>query len=383
MALAALLLWLSGACLRVTVLAVPPLLPAIHRDLHLNETGIGLLTSLPSLMFAWAAIPGSLLIARYGAVRTLLAGLLAAAIASALRGAAADALALYAATLVMAMGLSVMQPSLPLLVHGWMPGRIGFGTAVYSNGWLVGEILAVWLTIPYLLPLVGGSWRLSLVAWSLPVMATAVLVVIFAPGRASPQTLRPAGVARWWPSWRDSRMWRLAFIMGSANVAYWTTNGFLPDFLTHIGRPELISGALTALNLGQLPISLLLLFLAERMAGRAWPLFAAGLLMLAGLFAMVVSPNGFWIVLGAGAVGFACAWTLIAGLTLPPMLYQPEDVSRTVAGMFTVSYSCSVAVPIVGGLLWDATGSPYFVFILIALGGVAILGLPWTLHRRA
>ncbi|MFZ3226715.1 MAG: MFS transporter, partial [Xanthobacteraceae bacterium] len=54
------LLWLSGACLRLTVLAVPPVVPLLHADLHLSETGIGWLSSLPPMLFAIAAVPGAL-----------------------------------------------------------------------------------------------------------------------------------------------------------------------------------------------------------------------------------------------------------------------------------------------------------------------------------
>ena len=80
-----------------------------------------------------------------------------------------------------------MQPSLPPLVRAWLPHRIGFGTAVYTNGLLVGEILAVSLTLPLVLPLVGGSWRLGLVAWGVPCIIIAVVVLALAPV----PTLRP------------------------------------------------------------------------------------------------------------------------------------------------------------------------------------------------
>src|SRR6201996_8083805 len=59
---ALLLFWLVGACLRITVLAVPPVVPLLHAALHLSETGIGWLASLPPMLFAVAAVPGSLLI---------------------------------------------------------------------------------------------------------------------------------------------------------------------------------------------------------------------------------------------------------------------------------------------------------------------------------
>jgi len=86
-AIALSLLWLSGACLRVTVLAVPPVVPLLHADLHLSETDIGWLSSLPPMLFAIAAVPGAVLIARFGIVPALVTGLLLTAVGSAARAA--------------------------------------------------------------------------------------------------------------------------------------------------------------------------------------------------------------------------------------------------------------------------------------------------------
>ena len=69
------LLWLAGVGMRMTILAVPPLISLIHRDLRLSETEVGILAGLPVALFACAAIPGSLLIVRFGAVTTVVAGL--------------------------------------------------------------------------------------------------------------------------------------------------------------------------------------------------------------------------------------------------------------------------------------------------------------------
>ena len=119
----------------------------------MSETQVGILTGLPQVLFACTAVIGSLLIARFGALATLIAGLFATAAGSALRGFAPDIALLYAATIVTGFGVAIMQPSLPPLVRTWLPHRIGFGTAVFTNGLLVGEILPVALTIPLLLPL--------------------------------------------------------------------------------------------------------------------------------------------------------------------------------------------------------------------------------------
>ena len=179
LALAVLLLWFSGAALRATILALPPVLPRVTGELALSATDIGLLTGLPPLLFAMAALPSAVLIARVGAVPTLVAGLLLNALGAAARGFADSALGLDAATALMCLGIAVMQPALPTLVRAWAPSRIGFATAVYTNGLLVGELLPVAWTHQPALPLLGDGWRASLAIWALPVLATALLVATF------------------------------------------------------------------------------------------------------------------------------------------------------------------------------------------------------------
>ena len=65
----------GGADLRLTVLAVPPVLPLIHCEFALSERAIGALSGLPPLLFGLAAIPGALVIAKLGARRAAIAAL--------------------------------------------------------------------------------------------------------------------------------------------------------------------------------------------------------------------------------------------------------------------------------------------------------------------
>ena len=197
-----LLLWLAGTGLRLTILAVPPVIPLIHDGLKLNATQIGILTGLPSMLFAFAAVPGSLLIARLGVRTALVVGLGVTAIGGALRGAVPDVTWLYAMTIAMGAGVAIMQVTMPPAVRAWFPQRIGFATAVYTNGLLIGEILPVALMLPLVLPLVGGSWQWGFVFWSVPVAVIAVLVVALAPADA-PMASASATRRRWWPDWNS------------------------------------------------------------------------------------------------------------------------------------------------------------------------------------
>jgi MFS transporter, CP family, cyanate transporter len=376
------LLWIAGAALRMPMLSIPPLLPLIHVDLNLTETDVGILAGLPSLVFAAASVPSSLLIARFGAKSALIWGILLTALASAARAAAVDAATLLTATVAMAAGIAVMQPSLPPLVRAWLPDRIGLATAAYTNGLLVGEVLAVSLTVPLVLPLAGGSWRGAIMFWGAVVLLVALLVSLLGPRPRAAETADDAA-PKWWPNWRDGRLWQLGLLFGAVNSIYFTTNAFLPDYLTYLGTPELVSPSLTALNTGQLPASFIMLALAGRLMGRPLAYAVAGLLCVASL-AGILLMSGYWIVFWAGMIGFANAIAFVLILALPPLLSAPGDVHRTAAGMFTISYTCAVLVPIIGGLAWDASEIAMAAFAPIGVCALILTALPVCIdfHRR-
>src|SRR5256884_4864198 len=178
------------------MLAVPPLIPLIHRDLHLDEKAIGAVVSGPTLILAVASIPGSLLIARLGARGALLVGLGAVAVFGALRGYGPSVSVLFTSTFLMGVGVAITQPAFPAMVREWFPRRIAIATAVYSNGILIGETLPTVLTTPFgVLPLSHGDWRWALASWSVLVALSTIAIGAAAPRRAS----RVAAPAPWWP----------------------------------------------------------------------------------------------------------------------------------------------------------------------------------------
>jgi CP family cyanate transporter-like MFS transporter len=369
---ALLLLWLAGVALRLTILAVPPVIPLIHADLHLTETEVGVLSGLPMVLFAAAAIAGSLMIARLGALTALLIGLFLCAAGSAVRGIGPSLAMLYLGTIVTAFGVAVMQPALPPLVRAWAPDRIGFATAVYTNGLIIGEILPAALTIPLLLPMLRQSWQWEMVVWAAPVGLIAVLIFALAPRIAA--VVPTAASRRWLPDFRDSMIWRIGLLLGSVNATYFSMNGFLPDYLIQTGRPDLINTALTALNMGQLPASFLLLASADRMVRTPWSYVTCGVVALASVLAIVLLGD-VWVIVGCAVWGFCGAAILVLILALPPLISAPSEVHRVASGMFAISYSCAVIVPIIGGILWDLTSWPLAPFVPIGICMLAVIGL--------
>jgi len=305
----------------------------------------------------------------------VLLGLVLVAAGGAFRGLGPNLVVLFSMTILMGVGIAIVQPAMPSLVALWLPRQVGIATAAFSNGFLIGEILPAALTVPFVLALAGGSWEAALAFWSLPVAVTALAV--FLSTRHEP---RAAGepVPLWIPDWRDATTWRLGITLGTASAIYFGLNAFIPDYMRATHHPELVTPALTCLNLFQLPASFVVGGLSNLVLARRWPFVATGLLTLAAMAAFIVLP-GIWQAIAVGVVGYAADQVFMLALALPPLLAKPNDVHRLTAGLTTIQYAIGFLAPVVAGIAWDLTGSSssaYWMVITAAIvQTVAPLGL--------
>ena len=375
------LLWLAGAAIRIPLLAVPPVIPLIHDDLHMSETQVGLLMGLPLAMFALAAIPGSLLIARFGVLAVAISGLALATLAAAVRAATGDIWTLYAATLLMGIGVAIFQPALPTLIRLWTPARAWLANTVATNGMLMGVTFASALSIPVVLPAVSGSWRGDLLVWCVPGLVATLLFMFVAPRTRAADSSIGGTASRWWPDWKSSQLWLLGIALGSNNALFFASNAFVPDYLNSIGRGDMIGTTLGWLNGSQLFGSFFMLAMSERLQRQSWPFLIFGPITALGLIGMMLC-DGIWIIVAAAAAGMGAAATFVVTFGLPAILSPPGEVHRMASGMFTISYGIALVVPVICGACWDLTGRPWTSFLpMIACAvGMTIFGTALTMQ---
>ena len=188
---------------------------------------------------------------------------------------------------------------------------------------------------------------------------------------------------RWWPGWNSPLIWLLGLTLGTNNALFYAVNAFIPDYLTGTGRSDLIGTTLGWLNGSQLVASFVLLAMSETLQRQSWPFTVFGPLTVLGLIGIVLG-DGIWVAISAAVMGFAASITFVVTFGLPAILSPPDDVHRMAGGMFTISYTIAVIVPIICGALWDITGVPWTSFIPIGVCGVGltIFGTVLTLRRR-
>src|SRR5256714_14235786 len=93
---AVVLLWLAGNALRLTILAVPPVIAMIRDEFSMRATAVGLLSSIPPALFAIAALIGSLLAAALRVPGVRDGGVALIAAGSAVRGLSTGSMVLFA-----------------------------------------------------------------------------------------------------------------------------------------------------------------------------------------------------------------------------------------------------------------------------------------------
>ncbi len=362
------MLWLAGFDLRITVLAIPPILPLIHRDLGLSEAGVAALTGLPVLLLATAATLGSMLIARFDARRAMIFGLALIGLGSALRGVGPSVPMLFAMTFLMGAGIAITQPALPSLVYHWIPERVGLATAIYTNGLLMGEVIGAALTTLLVVQMVGG-WRGGLAVWGIIPIVTAMMLWRITPalGRREPGE-RPG----WFPDFRDPITWRLGLTQAGTSIAYFGANTFIPDYLHSLHASHLIAPALGWLNAGQIPASLVIGFFPGLFVGRPRAIQSGAIGTLLGLL-IFFAPWAWCRMAGAALIGFASSIAFVVNWVFPPLLAKtPDEIHRMTAGMFTIGYGLAFVMPLLGGVAWDRTGIAATALLPVALGAILL-----------
>lgn len=369
------LLWFAGLYLRIPVLVAPPLSPRISADLGLDQAATGTLTTLPVLMLALGAILGSLVVARLGPRNAVAAGLALAAVASCARGLAPPVVVLFAATALTGLGIAVMQPAMAALADAWSPKAVALAVGVYMNGMYCGEFASAGMTQLFVLPAAGGSWRLTLVYWSLPVIV--ILAALYLPRLHAAQPSNRAIAV--WPDWRNTTMWRLGLLLSATSVLFMGTNAYMAAIVGSHGAA--LQHALFWFNLSQIFISLAMILLANRLVMRRLPLIGTSLVST-GCGALMLVFGGAGGLVIAFVLGMATAMQLTLIVMAAPYLAPHGEAGRMTAGIFVIGYAIAFVVPLLGGLLAEAVATPWIAILPMIIYAAATFPLALTLRLQ-
>lgn len=372
-----------GINLRAPILAVPPVLAIIRTNLHLDYSQTGLLTSLPSLMMGLGAWPAGRLAARIGGRSSVAGGLALVTLGTVARGLWPTTVGIYVCTAALAAGIAMAQTAIPTLARQWFPERIGFVSAIFTDGLTLGETIAASVTAPLMRAWFGpNAWPAALLMWAAPLTVALLLWLWLAPPApripphpASVQPVAAVDAARPQMSARRERSvspWLIGAVMGGGSVVYFGMNGWVAPYNQALQADSMTPLALFALNAAQLPVCIGLTLVAQRVAGKRWPFLLAGSVALISISGWLLTPPTLEPLWGA-LIGGASAGIFTLSIALPAIFATGARVARLSGASLGVSYTATFIGPYLGGVLWDWFHLPWLAFVPVMAAALTLL----------
>lgn len=359
------------ACnMRAPFTGVGALTALIREDLGLSNVLIGMLTTIPMLVFALISAASPILSKKIGLGRSIMLSLIFVLGGEMIRS-FTGVPGLFIGTAVLCTGIGVENVLLISVVKSWFPDNPAAPTSAYSTTMSLTAALAIGVSVTLAVDC-GLGWRGTLSIWGV----FAVTAIIFwAPAVNSPE-MRPASSDRrnniLGPLIRSPRMWILSVFFGTQSMVFYCMNAWGPTMLQDKGFTlAQSSAAATFLQLISIPITVLTPFLAKRFTAKRMTVIL-DLLYITGALMFYFSSNPVMIylsfVLYAQGMGSTFSFCL---LFFAQLGRNPAETAAISGIAQSAGYVLSAIGPVFMGALADMSGawdlSMLFMVIMIAV----------------
>ena len=284
-----------GVVMRAPFTALPAVLTDIASGLGVEVSSLGILTSIPLIMFALCSSIAPRMAAKFGLERLMAIVLVIMVIGSGLR--VFNLQTLFIGTMMIGASIAFINVLLPSLVAANFPHKIGLYTTIYITLMGISGTIASMVAVPivsatswkFFIYLITGVILLALLIW-LPNVKNNHM---FVTGNQSEKT---------------SSLWKnkaaIAFLIfgGLQSVLFYTEVTWLPTISQSIGFSKAEAGLMSGIyNLAAIPMSSIITTLLSRQTkeSRRNIMLLISLITLVGLALMANTPKNFF------------AWTII------------------------------------------------------------------------
>jgi CP family cyanate transporter-like MFS transporter len=345
--------------LRQAVAAISPILGDIRVDIPISDIGVGLLGTLPPILFALTGFTAPRIARRVGLDGGIVLSLVLMTVGHLVRAFAPGFAVLILGSVVAFAGTGIGNVLLPSVVRRYFPDRVALLTAVYAC------IVGVSTAVPAALaaPVAEQTdWRFSLGIWSATsIVALVPWLLIVARERRqrfsdaadveAPTSALVTGL------WRSRAALSITVVFSTSTICTYAAFAWLPEILGDVaGSTPTEAGVLLAVTgIVSVPGALVAPLLVARLRNVGW-LIAAGIgSFVLGYLGLLIAPEPLtllWVLLiGSGSILFPVSLVLINARTRTPG--GTVALSGFAQG---VAYGLGALGPFVVGLLHDASG---------------------------
>ncbi|MDO4641031.1 MAG: MFS transporter [Neisseria sp.] len=379
-------IFLIACCLRAPIVSLGPLMSMVQNSLHADTTIMGVIGTIPVLVFAACSPFAAPLARRFGFEEVLIGALLALGFGILLRTAGLSAAWLLMGTFLLSIGIAMGNVLVSGVIKRSLPLHVARFTALYSITMSCTAALSAAAAVP-LAQRIG--WQASLNMWLIPViLALVVWITLRRKLGHQPVTVlshKEQAVS----VWRNKLAWAISVMMGLQSLLYYTFSAWLPTILSDrgIGADEAGYYAML-LQIAAIPAIFCVTTFSARLENPRFLALSVTLLSFIGI-------AGIWLLPYAIALWVFCVGAGVSGtFTLCLLLFirRTDSIAEaaTLSGMAqTVGYLIAATGPVGAGWLfaqtqsWDAGLAIMTLLMLVKCGCGWYCARPISLREAA
>ncbi|HEM6138164.1 TPA: MFS transporter [Streptococcus suis] len=278
-----------GVVMRAPFTALPSILIDIASSLGVEVSSLGILTSIPLIMFALCSSLAPRLAAKFGMERLMAFVLLVMVLGSGMR--VFNLPTLFLGTMLVGATISFINVLLPSIVAANFPNKIGFYTTIYITLMGVAATVASMLAVPIVS---ASSWQTFII------LITAVVLLAFLLWLPNVRNNHRFEVKK--QDRQASSIWKnktaIAFLIfgGLQSVLFYTEITWLPTISQSVGFSKEEAGLMAGIfNLTAIPMSMIIPSILSRHTKeiRRNIMLGTSSATLVGLALMTILPNNF------------------------------------------------------------------------------------------
>ncbi|MDM5248370.1 MFS transporter [Lysinibacillus sp. G4S2] len=361
--------------MRPAVTGIGPLFNVLLESLHVSNTKMSFLTSIPVFcmgLFAPLAVPLQKKIGTKTAITILI---IIIALANGLRFIKESYGLLVVTSFAAGFAIALIGPMLNAYIKKKFPNRFTTVVGIYSFGIGTGATLSAALTVTFYNRF-HESWTIALGSWS--VLAIIALFIWLLTIQKEQDELAETDVssennAR--NPWENVRAWTILIYFGLQTSLFFSMMSWLAPMLQDKGYSLVAaSSMLTFMSIVQMIGNISVPILMERWSNRIGWLFSLGILGIFG-FALLWVGSGAMLWVAVLIIGIVLSGLFPIGLLLPLDEARNDEEANSWSSMvLSGGFMISAIIPILIGYCYDVTGNhtfTYAIFMTLMLGIVA------------
>lgn len=370
--------------MRPAVTAIGPLYNVLLESLHISNTKMSFLTSIPVFcmgLFAPIAVP---LQKKLGTKTAITLLILLLALANGLRFLKENYGLLVFTSFLAGFAIALIGPMLNAYIKKKFPNRFTTVVGIYSFGIGTGATLSAALTVTFYRHFYG-SWTIALGSWS--ILALSALIMWYLLVQKEEQELsrkdeKSEHLIR--NPWKSFRAWTILIYFGLQTSLFFSVMSWLVPILQDKGYSlGEASSILTFMSFIQMIGNIVVPILMEKWTSRIAWLFALGVLGILG-FALLWVGSGTLLLMAVFIIGIALSGLFPIGLLLPLDEAETNEEANSWSSMvLSGGFIISAIIPIVIGYCYDITGNHTVTFAIFMIIMLAIMATTYSLKKSS